>query len=90
LQATSRWTISFVSDLAKSLTPLIAAFLAVEIGVAGLLPVRVRLAPVLCGIAYDRDQGQAVSPAPIAAPNSWVRSVDAHATGSSGHELVDA
>jgi len=59
--------------LVRSLSPLIAAFLAVEIEIEVLPRVRVRLAPVLRGIAYDRDQGQALWQAWIGVPNSWAR-----------------
>jgi len=63
------------------------SFSAAEIAVAVLLPVRVRLAPVLRGIAYDCDRGQAVLPDRIGAPNSWVRSMDGLAGVSSGHDI---
>jgi hypothetical protein len=58
----------------------IAAFLAVEIEV--LVDFPVPPIPVLRGIAYDQDQGQALSPAQIGAPSSRERSLDAHGGGS--------
>ena len=48
--------------------------------------------PVLIvhGMPYDRDQGQAVSPARIDAPNSRARPSDVHGGGSQRAILVDA
>jgi hypothetical protein len=60
------------------LSASIAALLAVEISVVAPLGLPMQRVPVLRGIAYDRDQGQALWQARIAAQNSWVRSLDAH------------
>jgi len=48
------------SGWARSLSSSFAAFLGVEIEIGALPGVQVRPALVLRGIAYDRDQGQAV------------------------------
>jgi len=73
--------------LVRSLSPLIAAFLVVEIEIEVLPGVRVRLAPVLRGIAYDRDQGQAVWPDWSAVPNNRVRSMDGLGGVSSDRDI---
>ena len=62
--------------LVRPLSPLIAAFLAAEIAVAVLPRLRLRSAPLLHGMPDDPDQGQAVLPDRIGAPNSWVRLSD--------------
>jgi len=63
----------FVSSLVRSLSPLIAAFLAVEIEIAVLAGFRIRPPPLPLGMPYDRDRGQAVLPDRIGALNSWAR-----------------
>jgi hypothetical protein len=55
------------------MSPWIEVVLVAEIAVAVLVRFLVRPALILRGMHYDRDQAQAVSPALIGAPNSWVR-----------------
>jgi len=69
-------------------SPLIAVFLVAEIAIAPLPGFRVSLILVLRGMPYAPAQGQSVSPAQIAAPNSRVRLSDVHATGSSERDTA--
>jgi hypothetical protein len=61
-------------SISRSKSTLIAAFPAAEIAVEVLPGFRARPVLVLHGMAYDRDQGQAVWQARIGALNSWARS----------------
>src|SRR5947208_329161 len=83
----SRHTSSRTSILVRSLSPSIAAFLAVEISIVPLLALRVQRVWVPRGIVYDHDQGQAVLQAQIDVPNSWVRSMDGLGGVSNGHDI---
>jgi len=60
----------------RAVSPLIAAFLAVEIAVAVLAVLPVPWIPVPRGVLSDYDQGQTAWPSQIGAPNSWVRLSD--------------
>jgi hypothetical protein len=57
---------------------MIAAFPAAETVLVVLAGFPVSQAPVLRGMPYAPAQGRSVSPDRIGAPNSWVRSLDAH------------